>query len=66
MEITTDTAQDNIELSPAVAIARFLAGTLVEGCSCEECLSRRDTITTLVMGRNSVDLVALANAVANT
>jgi hypothetical protein len=65
MENEIITEQDNIELSPAVALARFLAGTLVDGCSCEECLSRRDTITTLVMGRNAIDMTALAKAVAN-
>lgn len=59
------TEQDNIEASPAVALARFIAGTLTDGCACDECLSRRDLITTLVMGRNTINMTALANAVAD-
>lgn len=59
------TEQDNLEALPAVALARFIAGTITEGCGCDECLNRRDMVTTLVMGRNDINMTALAKAVAN-
>lgn len=52
-----------LEASPAVALARFIAGTITDGCECDECDHRRDMVRSLVVGRADADLRALARAV---
>ena len=63
MGMEQETTTDNIENSPAVALAKFVAGTITEGCGCDECLDRRELVTQLVMLRNQLNLRDLARAV---
>jgi hypothetical protein len=52
--------------SPIIALARFVAGTMNEGCDCDTCAERKELVTRLVMNRHSLDELVLDQAVAGT
>lgn len=52
--------------TPIIALARFIAGTITEGCDCDECAHRKEMITRLVMNRHTLDELVLNDAVAGT
>mgnify|MGYP000037921992 FL=1 len=59
----TETTTTETIASPILALATFLAGTMVEGCLCETCAERKSLITSLVYARASVSESALLKAV---
>lgn len=50
--------------TPIIALARFVAGTITEGCKCDTCAERREIATLLVMNRHTLDESVLNEAVA--
>ena len=52
--------------TPIIALARFIAGTMTEGCACDECAHRKEIVTRLVVNRYSLDELVLNDAVAGT
>ena len=52
----------NPENSPLVALAKFIAGTLVEGCRCETCLGRYELVESLVKARHRLTDSQIATA----
>lgn len=52
--------------TPIIALARFIVGTMTEGCACDECASRKELVTLLVMNRHALDESVLNDAVAGT
>lgn len=52
--------------TPIVLLAKFIAGTINEGCDCEECAERKQMVTTLIYNRHSLDELVLHEAVKGT
>lgn len=52
--------------TPIIALARFIAGTITEGCKCDTCAERREMATLLVMNRHTLDEATLDQAVGGT
>lgn len=53
----------NPETNPIIELAKFIAGTMTEGCECETCVERKMMVTRLVMNRHALDEQTLNKAV---
>lgn len=52
--------------TPIILLAKFVAGTINEGCDCDTCYERKEMVVRLITNRHALDESVLHEAVCGS